>query len=165
MCCVLHLGNNLGRVRFWRNLKLRTVGLPEDNTQRQILIRFDDVGCLHERRDSSSKVFGPPFVKWFALYYQTVACLSCLSVCDGGALWQNGPMDHDESWQGGRPRPQPDCYMGIQLPPSKKGTATQFTAHVCCGRTAEWINMPLGTEVGLGPGHIVLDGYPAYKLC
>ena len=25
----------------------------------------------------------------------------------------------------------------------------------------EWINMPLGTEVGLGPGHIVLDGDPA----
>jgi len=25
----------------------------------------------------------------------------------------------------------------------------------------EWIKMPLGTEVGLGPGHIVLDGHPA----
>jgi len=24
--------------------------------------------------------------------------------------------------------------------------------------------MPLGTEVGLGPGHIVLDGYPAPPL-
>jgi len=26
---------------------------------------------------------------------------------------------------------------------------------------AGWIKMPLGTEVGLGPGHIVLDGHPA----
>jgi len=26
---------------------------------------------------------------------------------------------------------------------------------------AGWINMPLGMEVGLGPGHIVLDGDPA----
>jgi len=26
---------------------------------------------------------------------------------------------------------------------------------------AGWIKMPLGTEVGLGPGHIVLDGNPA----
>jgi len=26
---------------------------------------------------------------------------------------------------------------------------------------AGWINMPLGTEVGLGPGHIVLNGDPA----
>ena len=27
-----------------------------------------------------------------------------------------------------------------------------------CGRTAGWIKMALGTEVGLGPVHIVLDG-------
>jgi len=26
------------------------------------------------------------------------------------------------------------------------------------GQTLGWIKMPLGTEVGLGPGHIVLDG-------
>jgi len=26
---------------------------------------------------------------------------------------------------------------------------------------AGWINMSLGTEVDLGPGHIVLDGVPA----
>ena len=31
---------------------------------------------------------------------------------------------------------------------------------VYCGQTAEWTKMKLGTEVGLGPGHIVLDmGY------
>ena len=30
-----------------------------------------------------------------------------------------------------------------------------------CGQTVGWINMPLGTEVCLGPGHIVLDGDPA----
>jgi len=32
---------------------------------------------------------------------------------------------------------------------------------VYCGETAGWIKMPLGTEVGLGPGDIVLDGNPA----
>jgi len=32
---------------------------------------------------------------------------------------------------------------------------------VCCGQTAEWIKMPLGMEIGLGPGDIVLDGDPA----
>jgi len=32
---------------------------------------------------------------------------------------------------------------------------------VYCGQTVEWIKMPLGTEVGLGPGHILLDGDPA----
>ena len=29
------------------------------------------------------------------------------------------------------------------------------------GQTAGWIQMKLGTEVGLGPGHIVSDGNPA----
>ena len=32
---------------------------------------------------------------------------------------------------------------------------------VYCGQTARWLKMPLGTEVGLGPGDIVLDGNPA----
>jgi len=32
---------------------------------------------------------------------------------------------------------------------------------VYCGQMVGWINVPLGTEVGLGPGHIVLDGDPA----
>ena len=30
----------------------------------------------------------------------------------------------------------------------------------CCGQTAGWINMPLGMEVGLVLGDIVLDGDP-----
>jgi len=30
-----------------------------------------------------------------------------------------------------------------------------------CGQTVGWIKMLLGTEVGLRPGHIVLDGDPA----
>jgi len=29
------------------------------------------------------------------------------------------------------------------------------------GQTVGWVRMPLGTEVGLGPGDIVLDGDPA----
>jgi len=29
---------------------------------------------------------------------------------------------------------------------------------VYCRQTVGWIKMPLGTEVGLRPGHIVLDG-------
>jgi len=31
---------------------------------------------------------------------------------------------------------------------------------VYCGDTVGWIKMPLAMEVGLGPGHIVLDGDP-----
>ena len=52
--------------------------------------------------------------------------------------------------------------MGTQLPPQKKGDrAPKFSAYVYCGLTAGWIKIPLGMEVGLGPGHIVLDGDPA----
>jgi len=29
---------------------------------------------------------------------------------------------------------------------------------VYCGQTVGWIKIKLGVEVGLGPGHIVLDG-------
>jgi len=31
-------------------------------------------------------------------------------------------------------------------------------AHVCCSQSAGWIKMPLGTEVGLDPSHVMLDG-------
>jgi len=50
---------------------------------------------------------------------------------------------------------------GDAAPLPQKGTAPQFSAHVCCGQTAGWIKMPLRRDVGLGPGHNVLDGDPA----
>jgi len=37
--------------------------------------------------------------------------------------------------------------------------APHFSAHVYSGQTAGWIRIPLGTQVGLGPGNIVLDVY------
>jgi len=52
--------------------------------------------------------------------------------------------------------------MGMQLPSPKGGWSPQFSAHVCCGQMAGWIKMALGMEVGLGPGHIVIDGDPAH---
>jgi len=51
--------------------------------------------------------------------------------------------------------------MGMQLPLTKRGRAPQFLAHVYCGQMAAWIKMQLSMEVGLGPGHIVLDWDPA----
>jgi len=48
--------------------------------------------------------------------------------------------------------------MGTQLPLPQRGTARQFSAHICCGQVAGWIKMPLGMEVGLGPDDFVLDG-------
>ena len=72
---------------------------------------------LNQPRPEAPLLFGRPFVKRFALCYQTVVCSVCLScpVCNVGVLWPNGCMDQDK----------------------------------------------LGIQVGLGPGHIVSDGYPA----
>jgi len=46
-------------------------------------------------------------------------------------------------------------------PLPKKEVHPQFSVYVYCGKMARWIKMTLGMEVGLGPGHIVLDGVPA----
>jgi len=68
----------------------------------------------------------------------------------------------DATWYGSRPQPRRLC---VRWEPSstspKKDWSPQFSAHVYCGQTAGWIKMPVGTEVGLGPGDIVLDGDPA----
>jgi len=54
--------------------------------------------------------------------------------------------------------------MGTQLPsPKNWHSLPQFSAHVYFGQTAGWIKMPLGMEVGLVPGHTVLDGDPPLK--
>jgi len=50
--------------------------------------------------------------------------------------------------------------MGTQLPPSQKGQSPQFSAHVYCGQTAAWNKMSFVIGLGLGLGHIVLDGNP-----
>jgi len=84
-----------------------------------------------------------------------VHCLSVLSVCDVGVLWPNGWMDQDETWRAGRPRPWPHC---VRWGPC---TAPQLSAHICYGQMASWIKMPLGMELGLGPGDFVLDADPA----
>jgi len=87
----------------------------------------------------------------------SVRCLSVCPVCNVGVLWPNGWTDPDETWRAGRPRPWPHCVRWGPSSPSPKGHS-HILAHICCGQMARWIQMPLGTEVGLGPGHIVLDG-------
>ena len=46
-------------------------------------------------------------------------------------------------------------------PALRKEAQHQFSTHVRSGQMAGWIKMPLGMEVGLGPGDSVLDGDPA----
>jgi len=68
-------------------------------------------------------IFGRPFVKRYALCYQTAVCLSvCLSVCDVCALWTNGWTDQDETWHAGRRSlPWPHCVRWGPTSPSAKG--------------------------------------------
>jgi len=59
-------------------------------------------------------------------------------------------------------RPGHFVLDGDPAPPPPKGHShPQFSAHICCGQMAGWINMPLGMKVGLDPSNIALDGDPA----
>jgi len=51
--------------------------------------------------------------------------------------------------------------MGTHPLRKEERSHTQFSAHVYCGQTAEWIKVALGTEIGLGPRDIVVDVDPA----
>jgi len=77
----------------------------------------------------------------------------CLLSPNGCMPW----MDQDATWYDGRPQPRQHC---VRCGPSStpKGHNPQISAHVSCGQTARCIRIPLGTEMGLGPANIVLDG-------
>jgi len=68
-------------------------------------------------------------------------------------------MDQDATWYGGTVGLGPSHIVldGEPSPLQKRGTAPpQFSAHVCSGKTAGWIKMALGMELGFGS-----DGDPA----
>ena len=50
------------------------------------------------------------------------------------------------------------CYRTVVCPVCLSCLSVTL---VYCGQTVGWIRMPLGIVVGLGSGHIVLDGDPA----
>jgi len=71
-------------------------------------------------------------------------------------------MYQDATWYEGRPQPRRHCDRWGPSSPPLKGHSPQFSAvGVCCGQAAGWTKMPLGTEVGLGPGDFMFDGDPA----
>ena len=51
---------------------------------------------------------------------------------------------------------------GDPVSPPQRGTAPQFSAHICCGQMAGCIKMPLSMDAGLSPGDFVLDGASAF---
>ena len=75
-------------------------------------------------------------------------------------LWPNGWMHQDASWYGVGLGQSDIVLDGAPAPPTQRGTAalSNFFGPFYCGQTVGWIRMPLSTEVGLGPGNIVLNG-------
>ena len=67
-------------------------------------------------------------------------------------------MDQYATWYEGRSKRHCVTWGPSSLLLQKGAEPPQFSTHVYRGQTAAWIKMPLGMEVGLGPGHIVLDG-------
>jgi len=99
-------------------------------------------------------VFWRPFVKRFALCYQTIVLSVTLVYCGQIVGWIKMPLDTkvgDIVLVSEDPAPP---QKGAQQPP-------HFSTHVYCGQTAGYIKMPLGMEVGLSPGDTVLHGNPA----
>jgi len=71
-------------------------------------------------------------------------------------------MCQDTTWYGGIGLRLGDIVLhGDPVPSLLKGHTPQFSANVRCGLTAGWTKVPLGMEVGLGPGDFVFDGDPA----
>jgi len=59
--------------------------------------------------------FGRPFVKRFALCYQSVVCLSACPVGNVGVLCPDGWMDQDETRHAGSPRLWPQCIRCVLI--------------------------------------------------
>jgi len=133
-----------------------------ETRQSHCLVRWSVFELTHQKHKN---VFGRPFVKRFSLFHRTVVCLSVLSFSVLSVtlvLWPNGWTDQDETWHLRRPRPWLHCVRwGPSSPSPKRGGVPQFSAHICYGKMAGWIKMPLGREVGLSPSDIVLYGDPA----
>ena len=98
--------------------------------------------------------------KRFALCYQTVVHLSCLSVTLVHCGQTVGRIKVKLGMHVGL-GPGHIVLDGDPAPPQKGAESPKFSAHVYCGQTAAWIKMPLGTEVGLGSDDIVLHEDPA----
>jgi len=72
-------------------------------------------------------------------------------------LRPNGCMNQDRIWHGGGFR-WPHCTRWVPCPPHKKGHSPPVFSPCLLWPNGWMDKMPLGTEIGLGPDDIVLDG-------
>jgi len=52
-------------------------------------------------------------------------------------------------------------HIVLEEDPPPKGHSPQFSVNICCDQTTGLIKMPLGRDVDVSPGDIVLYGDPA----
>jgi len=69
-----------------------------------------------------ASIFGRPFVKRFALCYQTIVC----PACDVGVLPPNGWTEQDETWHAGSPGLRPHCVRWGPSSPQKGHSSPSF---------------------------------------
>jgi len=91
-------------------------------------------------------IIGRPFVKRFTLCYRIIVCPVCLSVslvyCGQIVGWINMKVGMKVGLGPG------DIVLdGDPAPPPQKRHSPQFSADVCCDKTAGWIKRPLGSEI------------------
>ena len=67
---------------------------------------------------------------------------------------KRSPISYTGRAQDSKSMPAKDRF----IPLDHATNSPRFSAHVYCDQTAGWMKTPLGTEVDLGPGYIVLTG-------
>ena len=76
-------------------------------------------------------------------------------ILDPFLLRPNGYMHQDATCYGGRPQPWGLYVRWGPSPIPKKCAEPPIFSPYLCGQMAGWIEMPLGTEIGLSPGDTV----------
>ena len=75
-------------------------------------------------------------------------------------MWPNSWMDQDSTWYRGRPWPKPQCVRWGPSSPTKRAQRPPILAMSIVAKRLDGsrCHLVVGTEVGLGPGDILLDG-------
>jgi len=73
-------------------------------------------------------------------------------------LWPRSWLDQGGTWHGGETWSRPHCARWRPSSPIQKGDSAPIF-----GPFLLWMKTPLGTEVDLGPGHFVLDGFQGIR--
>ena len=107
-----------------------------------VLCSHNETGLNIKNNLLTSTVYAQPFVKQFTLRYQTVVCLSVLSVmlvyCGQMVGCIKMKLDKQVSLDPGH-----SVRWGPSSPSPKGAQPHQFSARICCGQMAAWIKMPL----------------------